>query len=896
MKPRASMRLTALFLAVILALGSLGSNMAYAMESSNLENAEITMMNQGTDTTSEPTEGDESASDSELVVDEPNENETSDKLPPETEEGPEEAEPSPSGQPEADASVPEDEEDLPTKDDVLQEEETASPDESAPSEEVLPSEEMMSQEEALPQEELQESEEDAFNPHADSGAGTGGESEDVAQTPSKDVRTMAADDGEAVSVHLKRDQNGVSLSYAADAATVFQESSLAPGQVWVDKSVKKTDNTETSFEESLAVYAKKFTSTSEYATGNYVLVVDVTHSIYNADTSGALFVAMTKAINDLAVEICKNPLSNVSVIAFSADQNASSKNKNPYATSVILGMGNWNKAGSALLTANVSSNNEYSWFIGPTTKAEDAGIASTGKRYLSKGTFTQAGIAHAASILKAQTDKANTTGYIILFTDGVPTFATTSWASNYTASGEQWASGSSYSLGTGDYVSSAGYAYTLLTMQYWKHTLSGQYKDCYLYAGHFSNDTYNSNVEKVGKWVSGVTNNVTYTATDSASSNASGYYGSLISSGYPKNRLASTFANYTADKDYQSVANSVEKLKALLTGDNLNKLGLSSASTFNAPCIAQFCSLSAYDNASKKQAALSHLISNLETSIQKDKVTQGGLKAGTDVVFTTQTGPYMTVSGDPVMYYNNTAYAGTKSGTTYTYTIQGETVTVSVISEDDHSCVTVTVPAELVNKNGMEDNHSPILCQFGVDLFTTNYKEVYELAAGDVITYTNNYSDHKTTATFTTAGDNPYYATTGTETVNKTTNTTGTLSYVCSTVKTKSGNESTATLGNNGKLDLSFQWGKIEILAWEINQADETKVLPNVTYHLADEQGNLILLDGEELTFTSTDAVIHHRVYASRHLSTGGRQRPSRLCGTGAYDNYRRGFHRNTAL
>lgn len=826
-------RWLALLLAVMLLVGGLPME-AFAADMSS-DSSEAIVLSEVGDSSADPADGDESTPAPEVIIDIPDESE------PETGEEPTVPDEDIADAPDADTSEEEREQIVPPS--------------------VTPS----------PQSDVEEEvpeEEDTFDPNAPSGAGTGGESEDVAVTETEDT-TLVTDSGDSeVGITSER---GVEITYAADGVTTFSRDALAAGEVWVDKSVTKTDASETSFEETLSAYSKRFTSTSDYATGNYVLVVDVTHSIYNADTSGALFVAMTKAINDLAVEICKNPLSNVSVIAYSADKNSNSKNKNAYATSVILGMGNWNKAGTSLLTADISNASEYSWFIGPTAKASSSGVASTGKRYLSKGTFTQAGIAHAASILKAQTDKANTTGYIILFTDGVPTFATTSWAAGYDASAAQWASGSSYSIGTGDYVPSEGYAYTLLTMQYWRNYLKGQYKNCYLYAGHFSNDTYNSNVEKVGKWVSGVRNSVTYTATDSASTNADGYYGSMVSSGYPNNRIAATFAGYTADKDYQSVSNGVKKLKSLLTAANLTKLGLTDADTFNAPCIAQFCSLSAYDSAAKKKAALSHLISNLENSVKKDKITQGGLKAGTNVVFTSTTGVGMKVSTVPMLSYRNVKYqpASTSgndaSGYTYTYnsdyTYNGVTTKVTGTVKvqpgtQNNSVVTVTMPANLVNEAGMANSAYPTRCIFGVDLYSTDYPAVCDLYGEKFTTYTNEYSSSQTKATFTTAADNPFYATTGTAKVNKAQNSTKTLAYVSSTVKGKSGTQSTATLGNNGRIDMELIGGAVEILVWEINQADQTTILPNIPYHVEDASGNRVTLDGKPLSFTSTDKVI----------------------------------------
>lgn len=206
-------------------------------------------------------------------------------------------------------------------------------------------------EEAEPEESID------VDPYADDGAGEGGQAEDVAETPTLSLTTQEAVlRGAASTIDLDSQVAGVTINYAADSTTSFKASSLKAGQVWVDKSVAKTSDTETSFSETLSVYANKFTTESEYSTGNYVLVLDTTRSLYNADHSGKLVKAVTKATNDIIVEICKNPLSNVAVVGFSADNRERDKNKNADATTVILGMGNWKSAGKSLLTCDVSDD------------------------------------------------------------------------------------------------------------------------------------------------------------------------------------------------------------------------------------------------------------------------------------------------------------------------------------------------------------------------------------------------------------------------------------------------------------------------------------------------------------------------------------------------------------
>jgi LPXTG-motif cell wall-anchored protein len=133
-----------------------------------------------------------------------------------------------------------------------------------------------------------------------------------------------------------------------------------------------------------------------------------------------------------------------------------------------------------------------------------------------------------------------------------------------------------------------------------------------------------------------------------------------------------------------------------MTADNLKKLGLSSSSDFPAPALAQFANLSSQSSADNKATALEHVFDNLQNMIKKDKTTQGALKPGTSVTFTTRTGDYMVATGAPVLYYNNTAYKGTKSGNTYSYTIAGMKASVTVNTSGNRSAISCTIPADLV--------------------------------------------------------------------------------------------------------------------------------------------------------------------------------------------------------
>ena len=475
-------------------------------------------------------------------------------------------------------------------------------------------------------------------------------------------------------------------------------------------------------------------------------------------------------------------------------------------------------------------------------------MASTSKRYISYGTFTQAGIAHAASILKAQSDKSETAGYMLILTDGVPTYGTTKWAANYNTGNAAWQSKTSASIGNGGGADPKAGAYCLMTMQYWNKVLKSQYGEFKMLTAHFSNDGYDSSEEALAKWIVGVTNNVTYSAGTGSTKNDKGYVGSVITSGWPKNRLSSTYTG-SSKSDLKSAA---KKLKTLMTDANVTKLGLSKSTDFPAPALAQFANLSNQSSADNKAKALEHVFDNLQNMVHKDIVTQGALKSGTNVTFTTKTGNYMTVSGAPVLYYKNQAYTGSKSGSSYTYSVGGATASVQVSTSGNRSTITCTIPADLVNKNAMEGSTYPIQVRFNVDLFSSDYQTVYKAAGGDITTYTNEYSSEQSSVSYTTASDNPWYATTGTDTASKMANTTGTLSYVSRLTKGKSGKQSTALLGNNGKLSLAFNWATIEVATWEINQADQTKNLPGVKWYVADTSGRKINLNGTELSFTSS--------------------------------------------
>lgn len=140
---------------------------------------------------------------------------------------------------------------------------------------------------------------------------TEAEKEDVAGTETEDTTITTQSMGSEVGISSDK---GIELTYSADGVTVFNRDALKDGEVWADKSVEKTSATDSSFNETLSIYGKRFTYQSTYETGNYVLVVDTTRSLYLADTSGSFIQSITAATNAMVADICKNPLSNVSLL------------------------------------------------------------------------------------------------------------------------------------------------------------------------------------------------------------------------------------------------------------------------------------------------------------------------------------------------------------------------------------------------------------------------------------------------------------------------------------------------------------------------------------------------------------------------------------------------------
>lgn len=469
---------------------------------------------------------------------------------------------------------------------------------------------------------------------------------------------------------------------------------------------------------------------------------------------------------------------------------------------------------------------------------------------------------------------------MILITDGVPTMGTTSWTSAYTTSGSTssnvWRSEHANIVGEAMGAVPEAAAFVPMTAGYWKVHLAKSYKRVGFYSILLSNDEYDSSDEALAKWSCGVRNanssgnNATYSITSTSSTKTNGYYGT-ITTGWPSNRINGTFTgSKTADLKTAAARTkkSLETYKDSLKLYNWQRVGASSATVFDTPIIAQFAAISNVSGASAKRTMMEHAYANLKYHLTAAtfNTTAPPLKDGTNVTFSTTTEKGMVVSTAPKISFRGTSFDPVStSGTTYTYnstyTYNGTstpvTGTVSVkAGTKNNSVVTVTLPASLVNAAAMANSAYPTKVSFGVDLYTTDHRAVCDKYGETVVTYTNDYTASKTTAAYTTSSDNPFYASVGTATVKKSKNATGTLDYVSSTAKGRSGSTSTVTLGNNGKLTLERKGSCVEVLVWEVNQADKTTILPGVPYHIEDANGNAVKLDGKSLSYTSTDKVI----------------------------------------
>jgi hypothetical protein len=234
------------------------------------------------------------------------------------------------------------------------------------------------------------------------------------------------------------------------------------------------------------------------------------------------------------------------------------------------------------------------------------------------------------------------------------------------------------------------------------------------------------------------------------------------------------------------------------------------------------------------------------------------LAANTSLVITDPIGEGMEVKGTPVLRYfgvnltNPTVTTGTDY-TEYTWNVTVDRQESDVKTGDDAKVdlskvtakvttgtdgtqtVTFTIPENAV-PTFYPDIHKtfyyeelPIRLIYRVGLSETEKTAISAaLKNGETVTktyYTNQWNTDGTaytTASFVPATSNPYYKSTTTNTVNKTTNTTGTASYVFQEGVT--GSFVSQTLGNNGKISLAKMTGLTITKQWDSSVTERQPV------------------------------------------------------------------------
>lgn len=596
--------------------------------------------------------------------------------------------------------------------------------------------------------------------------------------------------------------DAVTIARVADGATNITKSlsALAPGDVFVDKSVSAGSD-ELSFDETLTVYASTQEGGTQYEVGNYIIVLDLTTSICRADLTGGLWNSLAKEASDMAKDICSGSDKNqVMIVGFSCDNQNKYTSYNPSTpVTVLLPMHNWSGVSGNLLTwssSTVSSQDAAlkagTWSVGISSAAKSyasaKGWSKGGSRKLGNGTWTQAAMAYVGTYLENWSgDKASTNVGVILITDGIPNVVETSnLYATYNTSSSAWKGtiDSSHSFvddSDGQYSNLAKCsAYTMRTVNYWKTKLNKEYNKVGFYAAQFDNGVYSnsSGLSSLGMWFVGVQKGYSKIATATST-------GKTINYGWPAARNNSWYNSNHSTPSGSVAPDYVSKSVKVA----INSLGSVSASPF----LGMYTKTAALSSAQISDA-LANVFADIEELVKSEGTCQP-LQDNTYVTFTTSTEKYMTVQSAPAIVYRGKSYTGTKSGDTYTYSINGCSVTVQVTTSDNTSAVVAKIPAELVNKNAEADLEQgktyPIQVKFSVGLFSDDYQTVYETVTADndsvwdaasatLNTYTNRYSDAQTTVTYTVDASNPSstYAKTNTVTAGKSENTTGTLSYI----------------------------------------------------------------------------------------------------------------------
>ena len=710
-----------------------------------------------------------------------------------------------------------------------------------------------------------------------------------------DTAAGQSDSSEVGDVKIVRVTDG-----ATNVSSELAKLDKNPGGVFTDKSVVKSSSDELGFDETLTVYGAATTGqvTEEDWEGNYIIIIDTTTSMARANLQGKAWNAAIAAANRTVKQISASRGTNrVMVTSFSCNNNGSYRGGNPSTTvTTILPMANYADCSGDPLSWNPGPNNTktYSdqsaamnsgeWWVSMSPAAlsmlqkQSSSYAnkptSDYRRYLGNGTWTAAAIAQAGSWLASWgTDEsaASKNVGIILMTDGVANVgygygAMTSWSSSVnTMQADKFlddgGSGTLYSSSqTGIPKLANG---VIKTAQYWKNLLNKRYNHVEFYSAMFMNGEYfdnslenNYGIASMAMWMLGVSND-TYMCT------ANNMY-QIQGSAWPATNGYLDIDNgwFNGDKSYTygSVNTTYHSdfVKAAIAQGGLPNV---------SPFIGVF-SYTAKLSGSDQEKAISKCMEAIQVlSARTIDKTVLPLKSGTDLVMITETAQYMTVKGAPTITYRGKEYKGTESGGTYTYTIGNYKPTIKVTTSGNVSKLIVTIPADLVNANGLSDfngnitgkNRNPITVKFHSSLFSDDYEAVRKKLDADkaagwnagkavLTTYTNNYTDHKTTVTYTTDINNTAYGKTDKITAKKSQNTTGTLDYISYTDQGLKGKQTTVTLGNNGKLELTFLPGiKVQKVVTNLSAYDGYSTLAGYVFRLTGTSA-----DGKKVDVSAT--------------------------------------------
>ncbi|MBR6939793.1 MAG: Cna B-type domain-containing protein [Clostridia bacterium] len=610
------------------------------------------------------------------------------------------------------------------------------------------------------------------------------------------------------------------------------------GRIWTDKSVAVNGD---HFDVNLKVLAQEYVSTystsvTQAIAADVVMVLDFTSSmlrykvpkkVINESTGVETTVEVTRmealvdSVNE-AIEIITttNPQNRIMVYGYFGTRNGTSATNRP-TVAPIMTLGHYTSTSTSNETldkyitfTNHSSGNSYSATIASSDTLQKDGADYEFSQNTGTGTCTQLGIALGVKglvdAIESETDHSTERKpYVILMTDGEPTWANKNW---YSESRDVLTGSSKYvSYSSGGDSTQIVAAHTILTAAYWRERLRKAY------------ETYNGKADPEKKnieWFNiglGVEEKEDYTGclvnpyclVDETASNASGsteaekvkYY--IGSSEGAQAYTAEDF--YTDDayvypnigNGYVTFANTYEVLNdAFVTLANIIKMG---SQNFTVPIV------------------------NHEGS--------GG--AGSDMVFTDVIGQGMFITRITLNQNGAAPIEGVYDANEGVYKFDGYETTVSV-TEDPNGQQTLEwqLPAKEVGMYTFADRNNvtngeyipadPTVLSYEVD-FTDDIEE------GPA--YTNAYEETGmgkvplTTVTYEIPGDNGYYFDVYTDadynfdhsvmktgldgSTDKAENPTGTAttvnSYGYTSVVAGTGEEDTyavvnGLLGNNGKV------------------------------------------------------------------------------------------------